>query len=251
MDCQYCQSTLHGKVCRNIYCYDITTKSQETPGIGFAKPKSQETPGLQQKELASTTATPGLNRRVFNDDTTTPPWWTLLSPEEAQKKIAADAKATLEAIQAKEAKKALEAEAAKDDKDKEDAEAKPPPKKVCNFSPLHALYFAMLINEQAAKQGDNGWTGWKAPPLKTKTVQPPFLKPFSSYEQFRASRGRPMVYSEESKRHVMLLPGAQPIENVQSKTIEDLQKGASTQSICGLQRTMSVQHKLEETDTEE
>ena len=248
MNCQYCQSTLHGKVCRNIYCYDITTKSQETPGIGFAKPKSQETPGLQQKELPSTTATRGLNRRVFNDDTTTPPWWTLLSLKEAQKKIDADAKATLKAIQEKEAKKALEAEAAKDGKDKEDAEAKSHTKKACNFSPLHALYFAMVINKEAVKQGDNGWTGWKAPPLKTKTVQPPFLKPFSSYEQFRASRGRPMVYSEESKRHVMLLPGAQPIENVQSKAIEDWQKmmaGASTQSICGLQRTMSVQHKLE------
>jgi hypothetical protein len=54
-------------------------------------------------------------------------------------------------------------------KDAEKAKAKK------GFSPLHALAFALLVNEEAAAQGDNGWTGWKALPRQRNEF---LLKPF-------------------------------------------------------------------------
>ena len=163
---------------------------------------------------------PGLGlakRPAFSDDTTTPPWWTTMTPEEANAAIAAAAKVTLAAMQAAQASSlSLDGKAKKEAeaKAKEEAKAKKP-----SFTPLHALSFTMAINDEAAAQGDNGWTGWVAEPrgpTRKMVVSPAYLAPLSlsSYEQFRASRGRPMVYNEQSKRHVMLLPGAKPVGNV-------------------------------------
>ena len=185
-----------------------SNQGAKTPGIGFAPSNTPlELDGLQLPASQLTAKRP-----PFSNDTTTPQWWTTMTPEEANAAIATAAKATLAAMQAAQAappKKELTKPAT--------PATKEPPKP--RFTPLHALSFAMLINDEAAAQGDNGWKGWVAEPrrpARQTVASPAYLAPLSlsSYEQFRASRGRPMVYSEQSKRHVMLLPGAQPVGNV-------------------------------------
>ena len=236
MSCDTCTTCT---VSCGIYCYNINGKPKpmtpalkvcqtpgigggnlalKTPGIGSVLPMTPALKVCQTPGIGFTPPNPMLHgakpspkRPAFSDDTTKPPWWTTMTPEEANAAIATAAKATLAAMQAAQANKDI-ATAAKP------IASATNERKPCSFSWFHANAFAKLINDEAAAQGDNGWTGWVAEPRRParQMVSPAYLAPLSlsSYEQFRASRGRPMVFSEQSQRHVMLLPGAKPVGNV-------------------------------------
>lgn len=205
-------------------------KAHQTPGLGFGssvsarsfpqKVTGSQTPRLGQLKAVQTTGTckniyctclPG-EKCPTVPTVPTLPWWLTMTPEEAMAKNAADAKATLEVLQNASTPEALVAKALKEAEKK----AKKDPKEHgSSFSHLHALALAMLINDEAAAQGDNGWTSWVAEKSQTtKPEVPPEQPSLSPYEQWQASFGHPMVYSEHSGRYIMLLPGAKPIGKI-------------------------------------
>ncbi len=206
----------------------IGYKPPQTPGIGFGPPKSM----LGGLQVLGQPVAPKPKPSHYSDDTTEPPWWLTMSSVEANAvitKAVQETKDKLAATSTAESEAAKAAKAEKAEKAKKEVEAKSAKaaeeaiQRASKRDPLDCLYFAMMVNEEAAAQVAQAvqsgceWIGWRAKPRETR---PPIglaqLPPLtlSSYEQFRASRGHPMVFNEQTKRFVMLLPGTQPVGNV-------------------------------------
>ena len=156
--CPFCQKNVHPEhsTCQTQGCYLF--------GKVIAQPASTKAPPAITKPKLS-----------FSDDTTTTPWWLTMSPEKADGVIAKRAKET-EAAQAAQAAIQSPPKAPAPMETKVEEEPKKP-----LLTPLHAMFFAMLINDEAAAQGDNGWTGWVAKPREedAKPIVRPPLPPLS------------------------------------------------------------------------